>query len=107
MTLQITCIRINHDTWPEIYMILIYILYLKMFIFIYLKLFLTFNLQQCSHSKFKLGVFIPPHFEIWGYEVKFEGMTFWDDIKLSLGHAWKDERNRKQNFLTGQIYCVL
>ena len=25
MTLQITCIRINHDTWPEIYMILIYI----------------------------------------------------------------------------------
>ena len=31
---------------------------------------------QCSHSKFKLGVFIPPHFEIRGYEVKFEGMTF-------------------------------
>ena len=26
MTLQITCIRINHDTWPEIYMMLIYIL---------------------------------------------------------------------------------
>ena len=25
MTLQITCIRIKHDTWPEIYMILIYI----------------------------------------------------------------------------------
>ena len=24
--LQITCIRINHDTWPEIYMTLIYIL---------------------------------------------------------------------------------
>ena len=27
MTLQITCIRINHDTLPEIYMILIYILF--------------------------------------------------------------------------------
>ena len=26
MTLQITCIRTNHDTWPEIYMMLIYIL---------------------------------------------------------------------------------
>ena len=26
MTLQITCIWINHDTWPEIYMMLIYIL---------------------------------------------------------------------------------
>ena len=26
MTLQITCIRINHDTGPEIYMLLIYIL---------------------------------------------------------------------------------
>ena len=53
---------------------------------------------QCSHSKFKLGVFIPPHFEIWGYEVKFEGMTFWDDIKQLLGHAWKDEWSRKQFF---------
>ena len=31
---------------------------------------------QCSHSKFKLGVFIPPHSEIRGYEVKFKGMTF-------------------------------
>ena len=27
MTLQITYIRINHDTWPEIYMMLIYILF--------------------------------------------------------------------------------
>ena len=27
MTLQITCIRINHGTLPEIYMILIYILF--------------------------------------------------------------------------------
>ena len=44
MTLQITCIRINHDTWPEIYIMLIYIL-IEMFIFIYLKLFITFNLQ--------------------------------------------------------------
>ena len=35
-----------------------------------------FICAQCSHSKFKLGVFIPPHFEIRGYEVKFEGMTF-------------------------------
>ena len=26
MTLQITCIRLNRDTWPEIYMMLIYIL---------------------------------------------------------------------------------
>ena len=26
MTLQITCIRINNDTWPEIYKMLIYIL---------------------------------------------------------------------------------
>ena len=26
MTFQITCIRINHDTWPEIYMMLFYIL---------------------------------------------------------------------------------
>ena len=26
MTLQITCIRINHDTWPEKHMMLIYIL---------------------------------------------------------------------------------
>ena len=26
MTLQNTCIRINHDTGPEIYMMLIYIL---------------------------------------------------------------------------------
>ena len=43
---------------------------------------LKYNPNQCSHSKFKLGVFIPPHFEIRGYEVKFEGMTFWDDIKL-------------------------
>ena len=25
MTLQNTCIRINHDTWPDIYMMLIYI----------------------------------------------------------------------------------
>ena len=37
---------------------------------------LQVNVHQCSHSKFKLGVFIPPHFEIRGYEVKFEGMTF-------------------------------
>ena len=36
----------------------------------------TIRCLQCSHSKFKLGVFIPPHFEIRGYEVKFEGMTF-------------------------------
>ena len=27
MSLQITCIRIKHETWPEIYMILIYILF--------------------------------------------------------------------------------
>ena len=26
MALQIACIRINHETWPEIYMMLIYIL---------------------------------------------------------------------------------
>ena len=26
MTLQITCIRINHDTWTEIYIMFIYIL---------------------------------------------------------------------------------
>ena len=27
LALQITCIRINHETWPEIYMMLIYILF--------------------------------------------------------------------------------
>ena len=27
MALQITCIRINHETLPEIYMMLIYILF--------------------------------------------------------------------------------
>ena len=27
MNLQITCIRMNHDTLPEIYMMLIYILF--------------------------------------------------------------------------------
>ena len=26
MTLQITCIWINHDTWPKIHMMLVYIL---------------------------------------------------------------------------------
>ena len=26
MTLQITCIRMNHDTWPETYLMFIYIL---------------------------------------------------------------------------------
>ena len=26
------------------------------------------RLKQCSHSKFKLGVFIAPHFEIRGYD---------------------------------------
>ena len=26
MALQITCIRINHDTWPEIYMTLLYLI---------------------------------------------------------------------------------
>ena len=61
--------------------------------------------EQCSHSKFKLGVFIPPHFDIWDYEMKFWGMTFWDGIKLLLGHAWKDYWHRKCNFLTGQIAC--
>ena len=44
MTLQITCIRINRDTWPEIYMMLIYIL-IENVLFIYFKLFITFNLQ--------------------------------------------------------------
>ena len=44
MTLQITCIRINHETLPEIYMMLIYILFENV-LFIYLKLFITFNLQ--------------------------------------------------------------
>ena len=33
MTLQITCIRINHDTWPEIFIILIYILIENVFFF--------------------------------------------------------------------------
>ena len=33
MTLQITCIRINHDTWPEIYMMFIYILIENVYIF--------------------------------------------------------------------------
>ena len=32
---------------------------------------------QCSHSNFKLGVFIPPMYKICGYEVKFTGMTFY------------------------------
>ena len=27
MTLQSACIRVNHDTWSELYMILIYILF--------------------------------------------------------------------------------
>ena len=35
MTLQITCIRINHDTWPEIYMILIYILFENVHFYIF------------------------------------------------------------------------
>ena len=34
-------------------------------------------LDQCSHSNFKLGVFIPPMYKICGYEVKFTGMTFY------------------------------
>ena len=33
--------------------------------------------NQCSHSNFKLGVFIPPMYKICGYEVKFTGMTFY------------------------------
>ena len=35
MTLQITCIRINNDTWPEINMILIYILIEKVHFYIF------------------------------------------------------------------------
>ena len=37
-------------------------------------------LHQCSHKNFKLFFFIPPVYEIWGYEVNFEGMT-WKWIK--------------------------
>ena len=33
--------------------------------------------SQCSHSNFKLGVFILPKYKICGYEVKFTGMTFY------------------------------
>ena len=35
MTLQITCIRINHNTWPEINMILIYILFENVHFYIF------------------------------------------------------------------------
>ena len=42
--------------------------------------------SQCSHSKFKLGVFIPTHTDNWGYEMKFEGMTFWDEKIIDTGN---------------------
>ena len=35
MTLQITCIRINHDTWPKIYVKLIYILFENVHFYIF------------------------------------------------------------------------
>ena len=44
MTLQITCFRINHDTWPEIYMMLFYILIENIHFHIF-EVVLTFNLQ--------------------------------------------------------------
>ena len=39
-----------------------------------------FNIIQCSYKNFKVGFFIPHVYIIWGYEVKFEGMT-WKWIK--------------------------
>ena len=44
MTLQITCIRINHATWPEIYMMFIYIL-IEIVHFHIFDFFITFTLQ--------------------------------------------------------------
>ena len=44
MTLQITCIRINHETWPEIYMMLIYILIENVHFHIF-EVVYNFNLQ--------------------------------------------------------------
>ena len=51
MTLQITCIRINHDTWPEIYMLLIYIL-LKNVHFHIFEVVYNFNLDEVKSSKY-------------------------------------------------------
>ena len=45
---------------------------------------------QCSHSNFKLGVFIPPMYKICEYEVKFTGMTFYLEKVLGRnGHGLK------------------
>ena len=47
-------------------------------------------LGQCSHSNFKLGVFIPPMYKICEYEVKFTGMTFYlEKVKGRNGHGPK------------------
>ena len=51
MTLQITCIRINHDTLPEKHMMLIYIL-IEIVHFIDLKLFITFTCNEVKSSKY-------------------------------------------------------
>ena len=51
MTLQITCIRINHDTWPEIYMILIYILFENVHFYIFEAVYnLTYNEVKSSKN---------------------------------------------------------